>query len=174
VMLDAQLGLEKQDQHIIQEAVQRRKGIIIGVNKWDLIDKDNNTSMEFENKIRDKLGSINYLPIIFISALTKQRIFKLFELAKEIQTERTKKISTNLLNETLLPEFTHTPPPATNTGREVKIKFVNQVGDKYPIFLLFANYPKNIMDNYRRFVESKIRQHFGFYGVPMTVSFKEK
>jgi len=174
VMLDAEQGLEKQDQRIIQEAVQRRKGIILAVNKWDLIEKDNNTTKEFETEIRDKLGSINYLPITFISALTKQRIFKLFELSKKIQAERTKNIPTKLLNDTLLPEFAQTPPPATGTGREVKIKFINQVGDKYPIFLLFSNYPKSIPDNYRRFVESTIRKHFGFYGVPMTVTFKEK
>ena len=174
VMLDAQLGLEKQDQHIIQEAVQRRKGIIIAVNKWDLIEKDNNTIKEFETEIRDKLGSINYVPIMFISALTKQRIFKLFTLAKQIQAERTKDIATKLLNDTLLPEFAQTPPPATGTGREVKIKFITQVGERYPIFLLFSNYPKNIPDNYRRFVEATIRKHFGFYGVSITVSFKEK
>ncbi len=174
IMLDANLGLEKQDQHIIQEAVQRRKGIIIAVNKWDLIDKDSNTTKEFEEKIRNKLGSINYVPIMFISALTKQRIFKLFTLAKEIQAERSKKIATKLLNDTLLPEFAQTPPPATGTGREVKIRFINQVGERYPIFLLFSNYPKNIHDNYRRFVEATIRKHFGFQGVPMTVTFKEK
>lgn len=174
VMLDAEQGLEKQDQRIIQEAVQRRKGIILAVNKWDLIEKDNNTTKEFESEIRDKLGSINYIPLIFISALTKQRIFKLFELSKKIQAERIKNIPTKLLNDTLLPELAQTPPPATGTGREVKIKFINQVGDKYPIFLLFSNYPKSVHDNYRRFVESTIRKHFGFHGVPMTVTFKEK
>ncbi len=174
VMLDAKLGLEKQDQHIIQEAVQRRKGIIIAVNKWDLIEKDNNTTKKFETEIRYKLGSINYVPIMFISALTKQRIFKLFVLAKQIQAERTKDIATKLLNDTLLPEFAQTPPPATGTGREVKIRFITQVGERYPIFLLFSNYPKNVPDNYRRFVEATIRKHFGFHGVPMTVTFKEK
>ena len=174
ILLDAEQGLEKQDQRIIQEAVQRRKGIILAVNKWDLIEKDNNTTKEFESEIRNKLGSINYIPIIFISALTKQRIFKLIELSKKIQAERIKNIPTKLLNDTLLPDFAQTPPPATGTGREVKIKFINQVGDKYPIFLLFSNYPKSIPDNYRRFVEATIRKHFGFYGVPMTVTFKEK
>ena len=174
ILLDAEQGLEKQDQRIIQEAVQRRKGIILAVNKWDLIEKDNNTTKEFESEIRNKLGSINYIPIIFISALTKQRIFKLIELSKKIQAERIKNIPTKLLNDTLLPDFAQTPPPATGTGREVKIKFINQVGDKYPIFLLFSNYPKSVPDNYRRFVEATIRKHFGFYGVPMTVTFKEK
>ncbi|MCK5455549.1 MAG: ribosome biogenesis GTPase Der, partial [Melioribacteraceae bacterium] len=138
VMLDAKHGLESQDQKIINEAVQRRKGIIIAVNKWDLIEKETNTAKEFELKISDKLGSVSYIKIIFISALTKQRIFKTIDLAKEIETDRKKKIPTKELNNVLLPEILKIPPPATPTGKEVKIKYITQVGSKYPIFLFFA------------------------------------
>ena len=174
VMLDAEHGLENQDQKIINEAVQRRKGIIIAVNKWDLMEKETNTAKKFEDKIRDKLGSINYLSVIFISALTKQRIFKLIELTKEIEENRKKKISTSKLNNVLLPEISKTPPPATPIGKEVKINYITQVGSKYPIFLLFANESKYIPDSYRRFLEGLIRKHFGFNGVPMTLSFRDK
>ncbi len=174
VMLDAKHGLESQDQKIINEAVQRRKGIIIAVNKWDLIEKETNTAKEFELKIYDKLGSVSYIKIIFISALTKQRIFKTIDLAKEIETDRKKKIPTKELNSVLLPEILKIPPPATPTGKEVKIKFITQVGSKYPIFLFFANEIKYVPDTYRRFLEKMVRKHFGFAGVAITVSLKSK
>ncbi len=173
MMIDAQVGLEKQDQKIIQEAVRRRKGIIIAVNKWDLIEKDDKTALEFEKEIKYKLGSADFIPIIFISALTKQRIYKLIDLTLELYDERKKKIPTAKLNEDLLAEIVKTPPPATPTGREVKIRYVTQVGDYYPIFLFFANETKYIPESYRRFLENKIRQIYGFNGVPITVSFKE-
>ena len=138
------------------------------------MEKETNTAKKFEDKIRDKLGSINYLQVIFISALTKQRIFKLIELTKEIEENRKKKISTSKLNNVLLPEISKTPPPATPIGKEVKINYITQVGSKYPIFLLFANESKYIPDSYRRFLEGLIRKHFGFNGVPMTLSFRDK
>lgn len=174
VMIDAQFGLEKQDQKIIDEAVQRRKGIILAVNKWDLMDKETNTARDFEIEMRDKLGSVSYLPVIFISAITKQRITKVVELAKEIESERKKKISTSKLNEMLLPDIQRTPPPATKTGKEVKIKYVTQVGSKYPIFLFFANEVKYVPDSYHRFLERLVRKHFGFNGVAITISLKNK
>ncbi len=174
VMLDANFGLEKQDQKIIQEAVRRRKGIIIAVNKWDLIEKETNTAKKFEVEIKEKLGSYDYIPIRFISALTKQRISKLIEMAKEMKEERKKRITTKQLNDVMLPIVSQTPPPASPTGREIKIKYITQVGEKYPIFLCFANNAKFIPDSYRRFFERRIREHFGFEGIPMTVSFKDK
>ncbi len=174
VMLDAKYGLEKQDQKIIDEAVHRRKGIIIAVNKWDLIEKETNTSKKFEDEIREKLGSIKYIPLLFISALTKQRIFKLIELAEKINIERQKKISTSELNDKLLPELEKSPPKSTSTGKEVKIKYITQAGNYYPVFLFFTNYPKEISDQYKRFIEGLIRKHFGFEGVPVTLAFKAK
>jgi len=174
VMIDAQFGLESQDQRIISEAIQRRKGIIIAINKWDLIEKETNTARDFELKIKEKLGSASYIKIIFISALTKQRIYKTIDLAKEIEKERKKKIPTKLLNDTLLPEILRTPPPATPTGKEVKIKYITQVGSKYPIFLFFANEVKYVPDSYRRYLEKLVRKHFGFDGVAITISLKNK
>lgn len=174
LLLDAELGLEHQDQKIIQEAVRRRKGLIIAINKWDLIEKDTNTAKRYEDAIRAKMKTVDYAPLITISALTKQRIFKLIDLALKIHEERKKKIPTSQLNEVLLPEIQNTPPPATPTGKEIKIKYITQVGKHYPIFLFFANQHKYIPESYKRFLERLIRQHFGFEGVPITISFKEK
>ena len=174
LLLDAELGLNNQDQKVIQEVIRRRKGLIIAVNKWDLIEKDTGTAKKYEDAIRAEIATVDYAVIVFISALSKQRIFKLIEIAKKINEERHKKIPTNELNDIILPEIVKTPPPATPTGREVKIKFVTQVGEHYPIFLFFANEHKHIPESYRRFLERIIRKHFGFEGVPMTVSFREK
>ncbi len=174
VMLDSQFGLEKQDQKIIDEVVRWRKGLIIAINKWDLVKKDENTAHHFENNIREKLGAIYYAEIIFISALTKQRIFKLVELCKQIGEERGKKIPTKELNNYLLEEIEKSPPPTTPSGREVKIKYITQVGEYYPIFVFFCNYPKHVADNYKRFLDKLIRNRFGFKGVPFTLSFRNK
>ncbi len=174
LMIDAIAGLEKQDQKIIDEIVRRRNGLIIAINKWDLIEKETNTARDFEKEVRLKLGSIDYAPVIFVSALTKQRIFKIIEIAKEIHSERSKKIPTSELNDVLLKEVQQTPPPTTPIGKEIKIKYITQVGSKYPIFLFFANDVKYIPDHYRRFLEKLIRKKFGFNGVPMTISFKDK
>ena len=124
--------------------------------------------------MKDKVGTADYIPIITISALTKQRIYKLIDLAKKINEERKKKIPTSQLNDVMLPLIAATPPPASPTGKEVKIKYITQVGEHYPIFLFFANEHKFIPEHYRRFLERLIRQNFGFEGVPMTISFKEK
>lgn len=174
IMIDAQSGLENQDQKIIDEAIQRRKGIILAVNKWDLIEKDTNTAKDFEAQINAVLGGISYIPIVFVSAITKQRIYKIIDLAKTIQEERLRKIPTKELNEILIAEIKKNPPPATKRGKEINIKFVSQVGEKYPIFLFFCSNSKEVPEHYRRFLENKIRANFGFNGVPITVSFKEK
>ncbi len=174
LLVDAVQGFESQEQKILEEAIQRRKGVIIAINKWDLVEKDSNTAKFYEKALIDKLGKYDYFPVIFISALTKQRIFKLIDMAKEVQSERHKKISTSELNDVMLKEIEAYPPPSTHTGKEVKIKFVTQVGDNYPVFLFFCNYPKAVSDQYRRYLEKAIRRNFGFKGVPFTVSFKEK
>ncbi len=174
VMIDAQTGIEKQDQKIIDEAVRWRKGLVIAANKWDLVSKDDNTAIQYEKEIKLKIGNIDYAPVIFISALTKQRIYKLIDLCQRINEERKKKIPTSDLNDVLLSEIERVPPPSTGTGKEVKIKYITQVGDHYPIFLFFANYPKEIPEHYRRFLEKLIRKNFGFEGVPITLSFKNK
>ncbi len=174
VLIDARLGFESQDQKIIDEVIRWRKGLIIAVNKWDLIEKDQNTALQFERAIRNKLGTADFAPIIFISALTKQRIYKLIELSKQVEAERKKKIPTSQLNDEILPEIEKNPPPATKTGREVKIKYITQVGTHYPIFLFFTNYPNQVADHYKRFLENLLRRKYGFEGVPLTLSFKSK
>lgn len=174
LLLDSNLGIENQDQKIIDEAVRRRKGLIIAVNKWDLIEKETNTAKQYTDAIQRKMGSIDYVPIVYVSALTKQRIFKLIDVAKKVNEERKKKIPTSELNDILLPEIENMPPPASPTGKEVKIKYIQQVGDHYPIFMFFCNDPRNIPDHYKRFLEKMIRRIFGFEGVPMTLTFKQK
>jgi GTP-binding protein len=174
VMIDAESGLEKQDQKIIDEVVRWRKGLIIAVNKWDLIKKDTDTAHQYETAIYDKLGAVNYAEIIFTSAHTKQRIYKLVDLCKKVKEERKKKIGTNRLNEDLLEEIKKTPPPATSTGKEIRIKYIIQAGDHYPVFIFFCNYPKYLAENYKKFLENLIRRKYGFHGVPITVSFKSK
>ncbi len=174
ILVDAQTGIEKQDQKIIDEAVNRRKSIILAVNKWDLIEKDTNTARQFEVAIKEKMGSIDYIPIVFISALTKQRIYKLIDMAIEIFRERKKQISTSDLNETILPEIERNPPPSTATGKEVKIKYITQAKGSYPVFLFFSNYPKEIPEHYKRYLEKLIRRKYGFTGVTIILSFKTK
>lgn len=174
VMIDSKFGLEKQDQKIIDEAVSRKKGIVLAVNKWDLVEKETNTAKHFEDIIKNKLGSLDFIPIIFISAVTKQRIFKLIDICLNIRKEKLKKIQTSELNNVLLPEIEKTPPPTTHTGKEVKIKYITQVEADYPKFLLFCNYPKEINDNYKRFLEKLIRKNYGFSGSPITMAFKRK
>jgi GTP-binding protein len=174
IMLDASSGLEKQDQKIIDEAARRKKGIILAINKWDLVEKDGKTAPHIEKALKQRLGMIDYIPVAFISALTKQRIFKLVDMAKEIQQRRRQKIATSELNETLLPEIEKTPPPSTHTGREVKFKYITQGGEHYPVFFFFTNFPKNVPEHYKRFLENLIRRHYDFSGVPLTLTFKQK
>jgi GTP-binding protein len=174
VLLDAQIGIETQDQKIIDEAVRWRKGIIIAVNKWDLVEKETSTAKLYEDVIKNKMGNIDYVPVVFISALFKKRIYKLIDLALSINEERKKKISTSELNDSLLSWIQKSPPPATKTGKEVKIKYITQGGEHYPVFIFFTNYPKEIQDNYKRFLEKLIRDKYGFKGVPFTLSFRNK
>ena len=174
VLIDSQIGLEKQDQKIIDEVVRWRKGLIIAVNKWDLVEKDSNTSAFYEKALKEKMGAIDYAEIIFISALTKQRIYRLVELSKKVSEDRKKKIPTSELNDFLLGEIEKSPPPTTPSGKEVKIKYITQLGEHYPIFAFFCNYPKHVADNYKRFLEKLIRNNYGFNGVPITLSFKAK
>jgi len=174
VMIDAGYGLEKQDQKIIDEVSRWKKGLVIAINKWDLIEKNTNTASNYEQKLFDKLGEVNYAEVIFISAKTKQRIYKLLDICKEVASNRITKIPTAKLNNDLLPLINKNPPPATKSGREVKIKYITQVGNFYPIFAFFCNYPKHVADNYKRFLENLIRKSYGFKGVPMTLSFREK
>jgi GTP-binding protein len=174
VMVDATRGLEAQDVNIIGLADKNKKGVVILVNKWDLIEnKETNTTKEFEEMIYDKLGSMTYMPIIFTSVLTKQRVHKAIEKVIEVYENKMMKISTSKLNDVMLEEIERYPPPAVK-GKHIKIKYVTQIPTHNPTFAFFCNLPQYIRESYTRFLENKIRRHFGFEGVPINVIYKKK
>jgi GTP-binding protein len=173
ILIDALSGLEHQDKHIINEAVEIKKGIVIAVNKWDLIEKDSNTAKEMEIKIKEEIKTLDYIPVIFISALSGQRIYRTIDIAKKVYLEKNKKLKTNELNKALLTEIQKTPP-SSSTGAEIKINYISQVKSNPPVILFFTNNPKLIQESYIRFLERKLRQNFGFSGVPLTLQFRKK
>ena len=173
IMVDATLGWESQDMNIFGLAQKNRKGIVIVVNKWDLVEKDTNTTRDFEAKIKEKIGQFTDIPVLFISALTKQRILKSVEVAMEVYENRAKKIKTSKLNEVMLPVFEATPPPALK-GKYVKIKYCVQLPTPSPQFVFFCNLPQYIKEPYKRFTENQLRKHFGFTGVPIEIYFRQK
>ncbi len=173
VLIDATQGLEHQDLRIIETATQRNRAVVIAVNKWDLIEKDDKTARLFEKLLKEKLRIFDFIPIMFVSALTKQRVYKVIELAKAVDAEQNKRIATSELNNKI-GEDIKTFPPRSRSGKEIKIKYITQVKAKPPVFAFFCNEPKMIDDNYRRYLENKLRQHFAFTGVPLVLSFKQK
>jgi GTP-binding protein len=173
VIIDAERGMESQDINIISLAQKYNKGILIMVNKWDLIEKDNKTSDAFKKEIQSKLGEMDYLPIIFSSVHKKQRIFQVLEKAIEINESRVSKISTSKLNDLLLPEIERYPPPSYK-GKYIKIKYITQLPTRTPTFAFFCNLPQYIKHSYQRFIENKLRSHFGFEGVPIKIFFRKK
>lgn len=173
VLVDAVIGVESQESKIIQEAEQFNKGIIIALNKWDLIEKETNTLKDFEDKIRQKLPTMTYIPIISVSALTKQRLNKLMELVEEVISERRKKISTSELNNFIERTVSAVKPPSVR-GTVLSIKYGTMVKNNPPVFSFFMNRPSDLPANYRRFLESRIREEYGFVGVPITMVFKAK
>ena len=173
LIIDATRDFEGQDLNIFWLAERNRKGIVILVNKWDLVEKETNSTKEYEQKIRKQIEPFTDVPIIFISTLTKQRIFKAIETAVEIFNNRSKRIPTSKLNEIMLPIIENTPPPALK-GKYVKIKFCTQLPTPTPQFAFFANLPQYVKDPYKRFIENQLREHFDFTGVPVTVYFRKK
>lgn len=173
VLIDAQLGLEQQDLRIIESSVEKNRAVVIAVNKWDVIEKDESTARILERALKEKLRIYNFIPIMFISALTKQRIYKLIELVKSVNEVQNRRISTSELND-LLGADIKTFPPHSKSGKEIKINYITQVKSKPPVFAFFCNEPALIDDNYRRYLENKIREHFVFAGVPVVLSFKKK
>ncbi|MEC3879580.1 ribosome biogenesis GTPase Der [Parapedobacter sp. 10938] len=173
LMLDATEGIEAQDINIFHLAEKNRKGVVVLVNKWDLIEKNNKTTKVFEELIREKIAPFTDVPIIFTSVTEKQRIFKALEAASQVYKNKVKKIPTSKLNDVMLPIIESYPPPATK-GKYIKIKYVTQVGDKSPMFAFFCNLPQYIKEPYKRFVENKLRENFDFEGVPIEVYFRQK
>ena len=173
VMLDATQGMENQDAKIVNEVVEARKGAVIVVNKWDAVEKDTMTSVNFEKQLRETFRTLDYIPIVFISALTHLRHTKPIELALKVNAERRKRISTNELNGTLLEEISKTPPPAVR-GHDLRINYITQVKIEPPVFAFFSNFPEEIPSAYKRFLERALRKHFGFEGVTVSFVFRKK
>ncbi|WP_209329744.1 ribosome biogenesis GTPase Der [Lunatimonas salinarum] len=173
IMVDATRGLEAQDVNLISLAIKNNKGIMIMVNKWDLIEKDHKTMQTFKDEMMEKLGENKWIPIIFISALTKQRIFQAIELANEVYDNKTRKVTTSKLNELILPEIEKYPPPAIK-GKYIKIKYITQLPTKNPVFAFFCNLPQYIKSPYTRYLENRIRENFDFKGVPIKIVYKKK
>ncbi|WP_166332237.1 ribosome biogenesis GTPase Der [Sphingobacterium chungjuense] len=173
LMLDANDGIEAQDINIFHLAEKNKKGVLILVNKWDTIEKDHKTAVEFKQRILDKLAPFNDVPVLFTSVTEKQRIFKTVETAMEVYQNKIRRIPTSKLNEVMLEIIAHYPPPATK-GKHIKIKYITQLPGRSPMFAFFCNLPQYIKDPYKRFIENKLRENFDFAGVPIQVFFRQK
>jgi len=172
-VIDAEQGVTAQDVSIFSLATRKGKGIVLLVNKWDLMEKETNTARDYEKEIKQKTAPFTDVPVIFISAKDKKRIFQGMEKALEIYENRQRRIPTSQLNEIMLKEIERYPPPMTR-GHSVKIKFISQIPTVVPSFAFFANYPDAIKTPYKNFLENKLRSHFNFNGVPMRIFFRKK
>lgn len=173
VMIDAATGIEAQDMNIFRLAEKNRKGIVLLVNKWDLVAKENNTHIEYEKILRERLAPFTDIPIIFISATSKQRIFKALEEAVKVYENRTRRITTSELNRVMLPIIEENPPPTTK-GKYIRIKYITQLPTYSPSFVFFCNLPQYVNESYGRFIENRLRENFDFTGVPIQVFFRQK
>jgi len=173
LILDATRGFDGQVQNIFWLAHRNQKGIIILVNKWDLIDKEKKSTKDFEKMIIEKISPFDDVPIIFISSLNKQRVFRSIEKAVEVYNNRKKRISTKELNNYMLPLIQKYPPPSSK-GKYIKIKFCNQLPTFHPQFIFFCNLPQYLRDPYKRFLENKLRERFDFSGSPIQIFFRKK
>lgn len=173
LMIDATRGFEGQDQSIFWLAEKNRKGIVILVNKWDLVEKETMTTVQFEKKIREMTAPFTDVPIIFTSTVTKQRLLKALETAVKVYETRKRRIATSKFNETMLPIIEQTPPPAIK-GKYIKIKYCMQLPTPTPQFVFFANLPQYIKDPYKRYIENKLREIYDFNGVPIDIYFRQK
>ena len=173
LMIDATRGFETQDQRIFHIADKNKKGIVILVNKWDSIEKNTESTQQFEEQILKQISPFKDIPILFVSALEKQRLLKGLETAIEVYKNRTQRITTSELNETMLAIIEKNPPPATK-GKYIKIKYCTMLPTATPTFAFFANLPQYIKETYKRFLENKIREIYDFSGVPITIYFRQK
>ncbi len=173
VLLDATQGMEHQDAKIVNDVIEARKGAIIVVNKWDAVEKDTMTAVRFEKKLRETFKTLDYIPIVFISALTHLRHTKPIELALEVDKERKKRIGTTELNGALLEEIGKVAPPAVR-GHDLRINYITQVKTEPPVFAFFSNFPDEIPSSYKRFLERTLRKQFGFEGVTISFIFRRK
>ena len=172
-MVDATEGIQKQDLNIYYMCEKNHKGVVVLVNKWDLIEKDQKTTQQLEDGIRQQLAPFNDVPIIFTSATTKQRIHKALKSAMEVYENRIKKIQTSQLNKIMQKVIEHNPPPSVK-GKFINIKYIQQLPTHAPAFAFYCNLPQYIQDSYKRFLENKLREHFDFKGVPVRVFLRKK
>ena len=173
LMIDAQTGLEAQDMSIFNLIARNRKGCVIVVNKWDLIEKDTNTMRQYTEALKARLAPFNDIPLIFTSVINKQRILDVLNAAGEVYNNYSKKIPTSTLNEEMLPEIENFPPPAWK-GKYVKIKYATQLPTRFPAFAFFCNLPQYVKDPYKRFLENRLREKFGFSGCPVQIYIRKK
>jgi len=173
IMIDAEKGLEAQDMNLIMLSNKYRKGALLMVNKWDLIEKDTHSANQYKKVISEKLGPLSYLPVVFTSVITKQRVYKAIETAMQVYENKFRKIPTSELNETLLKQIEKYPPPSYR-GKYIKIKYVTQLPTHTPTFAFFCNHPNYIKVDYKRFLENRIRESFDFSGVPVNLVFRQK
>jgi len=173
LMVDATRGIEAQDLNILSLIQKNNKGMVVLVNKWDIIEKDNNSTNLFEKEIREKTSPFTDYPILFISAINKQRIHKVLELVEQVNQNRKRKISTSELNDVMLQVVKNNPPPALK-GKYVKIKYITQLPIHTPAFAFFCNLPQYVKDPYKRFLENRLREKFDFTGVPVRIFLRKK
>ncbi len=173
LVIDATLGIEAQDMELVSHVVKKNKGLVVLVNKWDLITKETNTARDFEKNIKTKLAPFTDVPVLFISALEKQRVFQAIETGIDVYNNRTRKIKTSELNEKMLEAIGKIPPPSYR-NHLIKIKYITQIEKEYPVFAFFTNYPEQIKGSYKQFLENQLRSLFNFNGVPIRLIFKEK
>jgi len=174
LVLDATEELHKQDLAVLAQVDEHKKGMVIAVNKWDLVPKDDGTMDQYTKYLRQYLGTLDHVPIVYVSAVTKQRVYALIDTALEVAEKRKQRIQTSDLNDVIQAALQQKHPPSTSSGAFVKIKYATQVRTAPPVFVFFANHPEGIRDSYRRYLEGKIREAFGYEGVPLTLVFKEK
>lgn len=173
LLIDATRGMEGQDVNILQLIIRNRKGVVLLVNKWDLIQKETHTMKGFEEQIREKCAPFLDFPIIFISAIRKQRVYRVLETAMEVYHNRTQKIQTSVLNKHMLEAIEEHPPPA-HKGKYVRIKYVSQLPTHAPSFAFYANLPQYIREPYKRYLENRMREKFHLSGVPIQIFFRKK
>jgi GTP-binding protein len=173
IMADASQGFDAQDLNIFSLAARNRKGVVVVLNKWDLVEKDNKTHKEYEELVKKRLAPFSDVPIVFTSVLNKQRIYKVLETAIRVCKNKDRRVSTSELNEVLLPIIKQSPPPV-NKDKVVKIKYITQLPTPFPAFAFFCNLPQYVRENYKRFLENQIRATWDFEGVPIEIYFRKK
>ena len=173
LLIDATRGIESQDLNILNIIQKNNKGVIILVNKWDLVEKETNSARDVEAEIRSRTAPFTDYPVLFISAITRQRVHKLLELIMDVYENRRRKIPTSKLNEVMLAQIARTPPPSIK-GKHIKIKYVTQLPAAYPAFAFFCNFPQYVKESYRRYIENRLRESFELTGAPVKVYFRKK